>query len=516
MRLLLLTLLLGLGAAFGAVPATAHAVLQATEPADRAVLARAPPAVTLSFSETITPISVQVLDASGKAVARAASVADGRLTIPLPADLADGAYLVSWRVTSVDSHPVAGSLMFAVGPPPASWSGRPSTDDGTWQIVFAVARATLSATLLLATGGALFLVLVRPAPSLHPLLTRLAWCAIALSLLVLGLQGGVLRGGSVADLLLASTWRLGASTTRGVSTAIAVGGLAILLLALRLAARPLLLLGALVALSSVTFSGHSATASPRWLSAPLLALHVALAAFWIGSLIPLLDGLARSAETKRLVTRFSTVAVIAVPILIFCGAGLVFRHITSWEALAETHYGALLLLKLALVLPLLLLAAVNKWMLTPRLPRSIGRLASAIRVELLLGFAILAVTALLSQTPPPASLHAHEHDEAHRHGVMALLESGSYRGELEVAPGMAGRNLILVRLDLPTPPKEVTIELAQPDAGIQPIRRTMSEDNGTYVLDGPELAVSGRWRMRIDVLITDFDKAIFEAGIPIR
>jgi len=516
-RLLLVVWLLA-GVVLWTAPAAAHAVLQSASPADREVLAAAPAAIVLTFNEPVVPISAQVLDSNGRVVTRDGQASNTTLRIALPAGLPAGAYVASWRVTSADSHPIAGSLVFAVGAAPASWGtgiSSPSTD-GSWQTGFFVVRTALSVALILSAGGALALVFVRRSPGLHPLLSRLTWIAGGLALLVVGVQGAMLKDAPFIDLLRWSTWELGASTTRGISAAVAIGGLLVLLLGLRLAARPLLLLGALVALASVAFTGHTGTGSPRWLSAPLLALHAILVGFWIGSLIPLLHGFARSTETKRLVARFSMLAMIAVPILIFCGVALVFRHVTGWNELTETRYGILLLVKIALVVVLLAMAAINKWALTPRLPRSTAQLTSTIRLELLLGIAILAVTVLLSQTPPPASASAHEHGTGHLHGVMARLESGRYLAEIEVTPGAAGRNLILFRIELPNAPKEVTIELSQPDAGIEPIHRPMTDDNGTHVLEGPELAVSGRWRVRIDVLITDFDKAIFETEIPIQ
>jgi len=39
---------------------------------------------------------------------------------------------------------------------------------------------------------------------------------------------------------------------------------------------------------------------------------------------------------------------------------------------------------------------------------------------------------------------------------------------------------------------------------------------GAYVLDGPELSVAGTWRMRIEVLIDDFEQVVFEAEVPVR
>jgi copper transport protein len=514
-RLAAIVLLL-IGAVLWAAPAAAHAALQSTDPADRQVLGVAPATVTLTFNEPVTPIAVQVLDGSGRAVTREATSTDGMLQIPLPSGLADGSYLVSWRVTSLDSHPVAGSLVFAVGASPASWAATPAVDDAGWRTLFFLVRALLSATLLLTAGGALYLAFVRPAPTLNRLLTRLGWSAIAFSVLVVGVQGGLLKGGPYADILRWSTWQLGASTSRGLSAAVAILGLLAILLALRRSLRFLLPIGAAIAIGSIALTGHTGTASPRWLMAPLLAAHALLAGFWLGSLAPLLDAIDRRKEPRQAIVRFSRLALFAVPVLVFLGIVLARIQIDAWEALIGTRYGLLVIAKASLVTLLLGLAALNKWALTPRLPKSADRMASVIRAELAIGLAILAVTAFLSQTPPPATQHGHEHDSGHLHGIAVRMESGAHLAEIEIVPAVAGRNLIVVRLDLPTDPKEVTVELSQAAAGIEPIRRVMTYDNGTYVLDGPELAIAGTWRIRLDVLVTDFDKASFETEIPVR
>lgn len=516
MRPLAFLVLLLIGVAFRAAPTAAHAFIQSSDPSDRQVLAAAPAAIVLTFNEPVTPVAVQVLDASGRVVARGAEAANDALRIRLPSGFGNGVYIVSWRVTSLDSHPISGSLVFAVGAPPPAWTEAAGVADDGWRTAFLIARAALSFALMLAAGGALSLALIQPAPALHPLLARIAWAAMGLSVLVLAIQGGLLKGGPVMDLFRWSTWTLGASTTRGSSAAAAVFGLSMLLVGLRRDQRPLLALGAVIAVSSVAFTGHTGTASPRWLVAPMLTLHALLAAFWIGSLIPLLDGLEKRRETKQLVSRFSTLATIAIPVLVLCGVGLAFRHVSSWDDLAGSRYGTLLLTKLSLAAGLLAMASVNKWVLTPRLPRASGMLATMIRAELGLGLVILAVTALLAQTPPPASEHAHDHDPSHLHGMAARMEAAGHIAEIEITPAAAGRNLIVVRLDLPAEPKEVTIELSNPAAGIEPIRRPMANDNGAYVLEGPELAVPGAWKVRLNVLVTDFDKATFETEIPIR
>ena len=50
---------------------------------------------------------------------KAAHIGGDRTTaaVKLPAGLKDGTYVVAWRVTSADSHPVSGAFSFSIGQP---------------------------------------------------------------------------------------------------------------------------------------------------------------------------------------------------------------------------------------------------------------------------------------------------------------------------------------------------------------------------------------------------------------
>ena len=68
----------------------------------------------------------------------------------------EGTYLLSYRVTSADSHPVGGSIAFSIGR--ASWrvhTGDTVSGLGPWRIAV---RALRDASLLIAAGSALFLL----------------------------------------------------------------------------------------------------------------------------------------------------------------------------------------------------------------------------------------------------------------------------------------------------------------------------------------------------------------------
>ena len=97
----------------------AHAEVVEITPANNAVVAEAPGAVTVRFTEPVSLSggSTQVFDDTGEVISTDGSVSDSTVTIPLPADLADGTYVVAWRVISADSHPISGSSVFSVGAP---------------------------------------------------------------------------------------------------------------------------------------------------------------------------------------------------------------------------------------------------------------------------------------------------------------------------------------------------------------------------------------------------------------
>ena len=118
-RALAAVLLAGLLVGSAGAPASAHASLVSTDPAEGAVVPEAPDVVTFTFNEPVSLAgdSIQAYDAAGEPVDVDASARDEVVTADLADDLADGTYVVAWRVVSSDGHPIAGSLTFHVGAP---------------------------------------------------------------------------------------------------------------------------------------------------------------------------------------------------------------------------------------------------------------------------------------------------------------------------------------------------------------------------------------------------------------
>src|SRR3954466_1187397 len=102
---------------FGSEAAHAHAVLLDTAPADGAVLATAPTEVTFRFNEPVSPVTLRVLSIDARPIADGsdARTENDTIILPLPPDLPNGTYVVSYSVISLDSHAIAGSFAFSVG-----------------------------------------------------------------------------------------------------------------------------------------------------------------------------------------------------------------------------------------------------------------------------------------------------------------------------------------------------------------------------------------------------------------
>lgn len=523
-------------------PAGAHAVLVSTEPADGVRLEQGPSDVHLMFNEPVAPVLVRVLDGSGVEIAGPERVGGhGEMVhIALPAALPEGGYVVSYRVISVDGHPVVGSVVFVVG----DGAAPAAVEERSVELAAAATAATAIhyLGLFVAAGGVLFVLLVtgRGTPLVarfRPGLVAGAFAAAAAGVLRIGLTGADLSGGDLGGLMGPVAWRIGLATSVAVSMAVAVSGLVLIGFGLatpRRRGRGILLgVGAAVALLSLAASGHAATAPPRWLSVPVVALHGAAAAYWVGAFWPLSVALRvlPVGEVLPIVQRFARLAIAAVAVLVVAGAILSALQLETPTAVVATVYGRVWAAKMALVLALLALAALNRQVLTPALagglPGSAGRLRRSVAAEAVLALAITGATAAFALGPPPRALsvagaaaHDHAGHIAAEAGRTVSVQTGRRTATVSVVPAMPGRNRVTVRVadagGAAVAAKSVAIELALPALGVEPVSRTLEADGDRgYVLADIELPIAGLWAIRLDLLVSDFEKQIIRAEIPI-
>jgi putative copper resistance protein D len=270
--------------------------------------------------------------------------------------------------------------------------------------------------------------------------SRLAWIA-ATSLLIVVISGAtwlVLLAQQMSDLSLAAVFSEGTVWTVLTQTGFGQVWVARFFLAGLLAGTLFLqnstwrtnspLMGTLAVLLGVSlvgtlaWAGHAAASSDSdiegivHLTADIL--HLVAAAAWVGSLVPLavLLGVAwrnRDAPSvaiaREATLRFSTLGILSVGTLLATGVVNSWVLAGSVHALVGTDYGRLLLVKVALFLVMLSIAAVNRFWLTPRLVQQVDtagsqdalrRLRNNSLIEATVGAVILAIVGVLGTLPP--------------------------------------------------------------------------------------------------------------------
>jgi methionine-rich copper-binding protein CopC len=131
---LLVVVITAVLAASGALltPASAHAKLDSSNPANGAALDAAPTSVSLTFDEPVTDPVLKASDDAGVPVALGdPSISGSTITASWPAGSGGGLFRVEWQVKSDDGDVVDGVILFSVAGPKASGSTAVPAPGGT-------------------------------------------------------------------------------------------------------------------------------------------------------------------------------------------------------------------------------------------------------------------------------------------------------------------------------------------------------------------------------------------------
>jgi copper resistance protein D len=288
-----------------------------------------------------------------------------------------------------------------------------------WSFAAVGVKALLYAATLTTGGGVLFLTLFASLLDdaerrrILRLVRVAAIAAIALGVARVMVLGAML-GDDVAGLWDWSLLSIVRDGREGIASVVrAVGLTAVLAFTFRAgAAQALAALGGLAAVGSFALAGHTGSVGPGDLPRFIAFVHLAGVAYWMGALVPLLI-VASSPDPDRIAAvlrRFSAIAAVAVGALIMAGGALLWLLLGTVDAATNSAYGRLVLLKLALAVGLLALAAFNKLRLTPRIARAdvaaVASLRRSIGAEIAVASAILLVTATFTTIVGPPVLEA--------------------------------------------------------------------------------------------------------------
>lgn len=324
---------------------------------------------------------------------------------------------------------------------------------------------------------------------------------------------------------MTGVWAEGFQTSFGTTAAVSAVALLAGLLSLHVPApwqnralSGVALIGTGVALAA---SGHASAASPQWLTRPAVFVHAVCIALWIGALLPLALMLARGDPMGPLaMRRFSASILPVVALLAFAGLALAVVQIESAEALWSTAYGRIFLAKCAALTVLFGLAAFNRFELTPALARDVAAASRgftrSITAEGVLALVIFGLVAAWRFTPPPRALAA-----AQAVPVSVHIQTPAATADLTLAPGHAGRTRAKIALMTgefrSLDPQEVTLVLTNPSAGIEPLeRKARRTGEGLWEIDDLVVPAPGRWQVRVEALVSNFEKITLGDAIEVR
>ena len=556
--------------------AAAHAVLLSESPRASSTVGTAPSEVRLTFSENVEVSfgSIAVFNQKGNRVdlgaPRQVSTPAHTIAAKLP-HLEVGAYVVTWRVISADSHPVHGGFTFTVGNSSANTeklAAKLEAQGGgskTVGVLFAFARGGAFGGMALLLGGVTFAAAIRPRGKRRSRADSLVWAGWVL-LFVSTIAGVLLQGPYAGALPLSKVFDT--SVVREVLRT-RYGHLAEIRLGLVLAALPLLWvarktwrpaawwwalaapLGFAIA-ATPGLAGHAYVGTFTPIAVPADALHVLAMSLWLGGLATLaLIVIDRDPDAGRSAQRFSPVALTSVAVIVATGLFASWRQVGfSRDAFVHTTYGRLLLIKVAVFIALVALAAWSRRIVRARGPATLSAMAVteesaapartaptdpnvralrwSVGGELIFGIAVLTITALLVNAQPARSALSLPFVKEFREKTMLV--------DLIVDPAKAG--LVDIHIYVLTPSggnlftPGVTAEMSLPSKGIAaiPIPLKRGGPNHFLACKGPPAQVastvtcsdkfaiplSGKWHIVIRALRDQFNEAVVEADVDIR
>ena len=431
-------------------PASAHAELVSSAPPAGARLP-AGSQIILHFDDPVIPAESAMSLVRGQVRSGLGPLvhADGdirTLSARVPTREPAGPVQVDWTALSDDGHLTDGTVPFVVVPMTAGTVSGPTTgapgsprattmsppdgpgDVRTLSAGLAVSRLIVYLALCVLCGGLAFLVLAWPAGADTRRARSILWAGLAAGLVSsaaavvleaayverstggrgLSLPGLTSFVGSPVGRLWAARALLFALATPVVYALSAQGERAVRSPAWRIGAAAV----GIALLRTPGLLGHSVEARRGALGGAADIVHMSGVAVWLGGLVFLALALLPRRDPDELASvlpRFSTLALASVAAVVLGGAFMTWQLVGSVNAATSTHYGHVLLLKLAAVSGVLLAASRSKAWVTRRLDHAVvlggdrvtlRPLVLSVGAEVALAIAALAVASVLVNTPP--------------------------------------------------------------------------------------------------------------------
>lgn len=521
----------------------AHAALDTSAPVAGEVLAAAPETVTLTFTEPLEQSysRLQIFDSQGVEVPGTTLTFedDGySMSLTLPGGMSNGTYSVLWRTLSeADGHTAQNYITFTVGtnadiaPIVIPGTSSDTADVPQWAKTTSRWAALIGAALLMAAWP-VWSTVVRPALNgTRPLamvrrMRRYVYWAAALALLgsifALVVQAWSLPDGTWLDRIIntlgqtryGKLWLLRAGLLFGLALVLPACGWWYMK---RRQVEGLIawVLSIAVAIPFSLIAHASAQPGGRTFAIVADAVHLLASAAWFGGiallLIVVLPELRPLSDDDRrhvlrsLLPRFTIMALSAMAIIGITGFYAGWLQVGNLAALTSTDYGRALIVKLVVLLGILLLAAINLFIIERRIDQqSAGKIASiwtprlrwTVAGEFLLAIVLLGAVGQMTSLQPARDVMTEQGRQ-----ISITFPDADPGSTLLLAPGIAGVNHFRLEIDGPTLPADtaVLLRLTMPDnkdLGTREIQLSRVAGNA-FEHHGSELGITGDWEFTV-------------------
>ncbi|MDD9371904.1 MAG: CopD family protein, partial [Acidimicrobiales bacterium] len=336
-------------------------------------------------------------------------------------------------------------------------------------------------------------------------------------------------------------------------------------------ARAVAVLGGLALFVTVSLTGHAVSGDHVALAFVADVVHLSGVSVWLGGLAVLVFAVLwppradadadtgadtgtstdAGADTEvdtdtmdgreAVVGRFSQVAFGAIVAIVVSGTVQGWRQVGGYDALFETTYGRLLVLKVALFGGMLVAAAVSRsWVRRRASARSaalalsagpgaaaaspdsgrarLSLLRQSVGAEVGLAVAVLAVTSLLVNAVPGESAEAGGGGGGGPFTTQVTEDDIVLT--LDVDPAEVGPVAVHIFLNepdgAPVLPEEVRADLTLPAEDLGPITVSLVDfGQGHYSAESAEIPFAGDWELELTVRTSDIDQTIFDVVVPV-
>ena len=533
LRRSVLVLAVALGALLAtAGPASAHATLVRSNPADASLLDEAPDQVELTFSEPVSvdASSVEFIDSDGNRH-DAEIVGHGDSTSVLVVGLGeipDGLYSLRWTAFSTsDGHITKGMLVWGIGTGADLSQADFAAPGEPIPPIEVLTRWALYVGLAVVLGG-----LVIQTGVLDGLRSRFtasgdaSWNQLTAartdSIMTVGSRVAAVAAGLLIVEQVFSAYTAGGQglmstietslleTTWGRWALMRAVALAVLTLVLaRSGARGrgsrLVLGAAAVAVIAQAAGGHSAGTDPALLSILNDAVHLGSSLAWAGAVFVLWRVLCvaavadvRGPVVKAALSAFSPIATVLFSTALITGVLAIGGQVRSLDALIGSFYGRGMVVKLVLV------AAVAGFALLTRRSITRSKPGAPIAIESITALAVVAVVALLTAVSPASGVEWLPTVDAEARQLAIVQDDVQLA--MTVRPNVPGQNLVLIdaistRRPAPAPIDRVLVRVTPLDfeAAMTVFDATPTGPRGEYDVATTSFAVPGRYEVAVVV-----------------